>query len=103
MLSGRTTVEIGLSSSFRPNETTRFERESTSTFQVDPQDPAGANGQARHVFRIVRPNHETQSQANVAVQATAAHFQITIDLEVRLNEALHFFRHWVETIPRQLL
>jgi putative CocE/NonD family hydrolase len=102
-LSGRTTVEIGLKSGFRPHDTTLFERESNATFQVDPKDPAHANGQARHIFRIVRPNHQIQSQADVAVQATATHFQITIDLEVRLNEALHFTRHWAETIPRQLL
>lgn len=103
LVSGRTTVEIGLVSEFRPNESTLFHRESISTFQVDPRDPAHANGQARHLYRIVRPNHQTQSQADVAVQATATHFQISIDLEVRINDALHFTRHWAESVPRHLL
>jgi hypothetical protein len=82
---------------------TVLERESSSTFQVEPHDPAYASARGRHTYRIVRPNHETLSRADVAVQATATHFHITIDLEVRINDAPHFRRHWIESVSRQYL
>jgi hypothetical protein len=52
---------------------------------------------------MVRPNQVTEACADVAVQATATHFDITIDLMVRVNGALHFTKRWVESVPRQLL
>jgi hypothetical protein len=55
------------------------------------------------VFRMVRPNQVTESRANLAVQATATHFHLSIDLVVSVNDALHFSRHWAESVPRQLL
>jgi hypothetical protein len=70
---------------------------------VNPYDPADASAKARHLFRIVRPNHLIEARADVAVQASATHFHMTIELEVRVNSALHFTKHWIESVPRNHL
>jgi hypothetical protein len=51
----------------------------------------------------VCPNQLTEARADVAVQATTTHFHLTIEVEVRVNGALHFTKHWAESVPRQYL
>lgn len=103
MLTGQTTVDLSVSSKRRINDTIVLERESTSKFFVDPRNPAQAGATGRHIYCISRPHHQTQTRADVAVQATATHFHITIDLEVQVNHRPHFTRHWTESVPRQYL
>jgi hypothetical protein len=55
------------------------------------------------MFRISRPNHVTEARADVAVQATATHFHVTIELVVEVNGALHFTKHWAESVARHYL
>jgi hypothetical protein len=102
-LTGRTSVDLRYEANWRVGEASVFERESSSTFQVDPAQPSDASARGAHVFRVVRPNHVTESRADLAVQATATHFHLSIDLAVSVNDALHFSRHWAESVPRQLL
>jgi putative CocE/NonD family hydrolase len=102
-LTGRLTADLRYGGSWRVAGATVVERDSSSTFDLDPGDPAGASGRARHVFRVLRPNHETEARADVSVQGTATHFCITIELVVRVNGALHFTRRWAEAVPRQLV
>ena len=52
---------------------------------------------------LLHPGSVTESRADVTVQATATHFHLTIELEVRVNDALHFTRHWAESVPRHYL
>jgi hypothetical protein len=103
LLTGRTTVKITNSSTQRINDTTVFEHNHDSMFQVAPDAPESANAQGRHVYRIVRPNHQIQSQADVAVQASANHFHLSISLEVSLNGAVKLTRTWSESIAREYL
>jgi hypothetical protein len=103
MLTDQTTVHLSVSSKRRISDTIVFERESISTFYVDPHHPAQAGAQGRHSFGITRPHHKTESRVDVAVQATATHFHITIDLDVQVNKRSHFARHWTESVPRQYL
>jgi putative CocE/NonD family hydrolase len=105
VLTGRTTVEICFNTQFRLNATTVIQREFGSLSQVDPNDPAQASVRGWHVCRIVRSalNHTIQGRTDVLIQSTASHFHTTIDLDVRVNDAPHFSRRWVESIPRQLL
>jgi hypothetical protein len=99
-LTGRTMVEIRHGAEERVNDTTVVERESWSNLDVNPFRPSDASARGKHVVRIVRPNHVTQSQADVAVQATATHFHIEIGLVVQVNGAQHFTKQWVESVPR---
>ncbi|MBG7610160.1 MAG: CocE/NonD family hydrolase [Anaerolineae bacterium] len=103
MLNGETSVELSIPARFRANAHTVVERDSTSIFHVDPRDPANASAQAKHIARLIRPGHTTQSQAEISVQATPTHFHLSISLEVRVNGTLHFTNHWVDTVPRELL
>ena len=57
----------------------------------------------RHISRIRRPSEETEGRSDVLIQATSTHFHVTIDLEVRVNGALHHTNRWVESVPRVLL
>ena len=102
-LTGRATVHLAYGSSWRVNDTTIVEREASSTFDVTPSRPSGASARGRHLYRIVRPNQMTQARADVAVQAAETHFHVTIEVEVRVNGALHFIRHWTESVPRNHL
>jgi putative CocE/NonD family hydrolase len=102
-LTGRTVVEIRQSAKGRVNDTTVVERESSSSFDVNPYRPSDASARCRHVVRIVRPNQVTQSQADIAVQATATHFYVEIALAVQVNGGQHFARQWVESVPRHHL
>jgi putative CocE/NonD family hydrolase len=100
-LCGRTQVDLRFASSWPVGASAKLEREHTSRFDVNPHNPGDATGQGHHVFRIVRPNHVTEAVSDVAVQATVTHFHLTIDLAVRVNGALHFTKHWTESVPRQ--
>jgi putative CocE/NonD family hydrolase len=102
-LTGRASVTIVHRANFRPNGTTVVEREFGSVSQVDPKHPAQASVHGWHVCRSLRPNNAIQARTDVIIQATASHFHISINLELRVNDAPHFNRRWVETVKRQLL
>jgi hypothetical protein len=100
-LTGRTTVQLAHQTSWRVNDTTVIERAYSGTFDVAPARPADASAKAQHRYRMLRPNQATEGRADVAVQATATHFHLTIEVEVRVNGALHFTRRWAESVARQ--
>jgi putative CocE/NonD family hydrolase len=100
---GTTSVDLRFGSSWRASETTVMERESSSTFVVDPACPCDASARGSHVFRIEHPEQTIESHAEVTVQATATQFRLMIELAVWLNDELHFAKDWVETVARQLL
>lgn len=102
-LTGRATTELEFGWRWRVGDTAVVERQSSSRFDTDPEEPSDAGAKGHHVFRIVRPNHEIEACADVAIQATVTHFHITIDLLVEVNGALHFSKRWVESVARQLL
>ena len=103
LLTGRTAVDIQWGTTWRVGATAVAERRSSSRSDVNPYDPSDAGARAEHVFRISRPNQMTEARADVAVQATATHFQVTIEVEVRVNSALHFTKRWAESVPRHYL
>jgi hypothetical protein len=103
LLTGRAAVDLQWDGRLRVDDTTVIERQSSSRFDVDPRRPGDASARGRHVFRLVRPGSVTESRADVMVQATATHFHLVIELGVRVNGALHFTKHWAESLPRQYL
>ncbi len=103
VLTGTTTVVVRYATQFRPHAAAVIQREFGSHSQVDPRAPAGASVRGWHVCRVVRPNHVIQGRTDALIQSTATHFHITLDLEVRVNDAPHFTQRWSETVPRALL
>ncbi len=103
VLSGRVQARIGEASDERVNDTTAVRREYSLVADVDPGDPASASARGRHLSRITRPNSVLEGASDVLIQATATHFHVTIDLELRVNGTLHHSRSWVESVPRVLL
>jgi hypothetical protein len=102
-LTGRAVVDLDFGSSWRISDTTVMERSSSSSFDVSPHRPSDAGARGRHIFRILQPGSVTEARADVTVRATTTHFQIAIELAVRVNGALHFTKHWAESVPRQYL
>jgi putative CocE/NonD family hydrolase len=102
-LTGRASVDLRFGASWRVSDTTVVERESSSSFDVNPHRPSDAGAEGRHIFRLVHPGRVTESCADVTVQATATHFHLAIELAVRVNGALHFTKHWAESVPRHYL
>jgi hypothetical protein len=103
VLTGRATSEVQVSAAFRANAATTIEREFASVCSVDPRDPAHASAHGWHVCRVARPNATTQGRADTVIQSTATHFHISLDLEVRVNDAVHFHKRWAKSAPRRLL
>lgn len=102
-ISGRTIVELRCDWTWRVDDRTVLARSASGTFDLEPEHPGHASGRGAHVFRIERPNHWTEARSDVVVQATPTHFDITIDLVVEVNGALHFAKHWAESVPRHYL
>ena len=70
---------------------------------MDPADPAQVTAHGWHACRSTHEGRTTASRADVAVGSTADAFDVTIDLEVTVDDAVHATRRWTESIPRQLL
>jgi len=103
LLSGRSQVRFREGHDERINDTTVVRREYSLVADCHPRDPASASARGRHLSRITRPNSLMEGSSDVLIQATATHFHVTIDLELRVNGALHHFKSWVESVPRVLL
>jgi predicted acyl esterase len=103
VLTGRVTSRVAVNVSFRASPETVIDRESGVVCQVDPADPAHASAHGWHVNRSIRANETIQSRADTVIRATSTHFHVTIDLEVRVNDAPHAARRWAVSIPRALL
>ncbi|MCA1704461.1 MAG: hypothetical protein LC808_14860, partial [Actinobacteria bacterium] len=78
-------------------------RQHSLTALVDPEDPASASAWGHHVSRIERPGELTEANSEVIVQATASHFEVSIELEVSQNGSPCHSNRWSESVPRTLL
>ncbi|MDX6591493.1 MAG: uncharacterized protein QOJ13_689 [Gaiellales bacterium] len=70
---------------------------------VDPRDPSRAMSRGRFVMRRDDPGHLSEATSEAVITGTRTHFHVTIDLELRVNGAVHANRRWTESIPRRLL
>jgi hypothetical protein len=103
VLTGRVTSNIRTVTDYRVDDTTVVQRDSAVASQVDPRDPAHATAHGQSIQRIIRPSQEIWGKADLMVQATATHFHISLDVEMKINGAPHYSKRWVESVPRQLL
>ena len=103
LLSGRSQVRFVEGHDERINETTVVRREYSLVAECDRSDPSSASAHGRHSSRITRPSSVVEGSSDVAIQATATHFHVTIELELEVNGKLHHTRRWVESVPRVLL
>jgi hypothetical protein len=102
-LTGRASAAIESPSRFRPVDGTLIERDLGCVCEVDPADPARATARGWHRCRSTRGERAVEARSDVLIESTASDFHVTIDLVVRVGEAIHFTRRWTETIPRALL
>jgi hypothetical protein len=102
-LTGRVVSEIGFQSVHVTPEGTRIERETWSSSEVDPRDPAHAVVRASHRSSSSRDGHAVQSRADTVMAGDATAFDLTIDLVVHVDDEPAVSRQWIERIPRALL
>jgi uncharacterized protein len=103
VLGGRSQVRIREAGDDRINDTTLVRREYSLVADCDPSDPASASAHGKHLSRITRPNSVMEGSSDVLIQATETHFNVTVDLELRVNGTIHHSKRWVESVPRVLL
>jgi putative CocE/NonD family hydrolase len=103
VLTGRVTSDIRVNYAFRPSPDTTIEREFAAVCTVDPSDPAHASARGWHVNRAIRPSQTIQGRCETVIRSTSTHFHVTIDLEVRVNDAVHATRRWTRSIERVFL
>jgi hypothetical protein len=103
VLGGRSQVRIEEAHDERINDTTAVHREYSLVADVHPDDPGSASARGRHTSRISRPNWVAEGRSDVLIQASATHFHVTIELELRVNGTVHHSKSWVESVPRALL
>lgn len=103
VLSGRSQVRFHEAEDERINDTTLVRREYSLVADCHPHDPASASAYGKHLSRVTRPNSVMEGSSDVLIQATATHFNVTIDLELRVNGTIHHSKRWVESVPRVLL
>lgn len=103
VLTGRKRVLLRSKVDYRVDERTVIHRESTLGSEVDPADPSLVTSRGLHVSRVLRPQEKIEGEAETVLRATATHFHVTIDLRVKINDAPHFQKRWIESIPRVLM
>jgi hypothetical protein len=103
LLGGRESVRIQSTGGYRVDERTAIQRDFSLVTDLHPDDPAHVVARGLHVSRLTRPGETIEGRSETAIRSTATHLHVSIDLDVRLNGALHFQRRWVESIPRHLL
>ena len=90
-------------SRFRTADGTLIERDLGCVCEVDPADPARATARGWHRCRSTRGERSVEARSDLLIESTVTDFHVTIDLVVRVGEAVHFTRRWTESIPRALL
>ena len=100
LATGRRTVTIRSSASFRGVAGTLVERKSGCVCEVDPADPAQAVVRGWHRCRSTTDDGWTEARADTELRSDATTFRLTIDLEVQVDGAIHHSRRWDETFPR---
>lgn len=103
VLTDRSRVRLYETTDLRLSPLTVVRREYEMTTEVDRADPASTSARGRHVSTITRSDNITRGSSDVSVQATATHFHVSIDLELRVNGNQRHTRSWTASIPRVLL
>jgi uncharacterized protein len=102
-LSGRSRVTIRVETEHQTPAGTTIERDSGCVCEVDPVEPSRVTAHGWHECRSTHEGRTTAARADVVVASTADAFDVTIDLEVKVDGAVRATRRWVESVPRHLL
>ena len=92
-----------LSGGERIHEKRALQNGATVSVHADPRRPWDSGVRTHAWRRIVRPGSVVEGRSNVALESTKTHLHATIDLEILVDGAPHFSRHWTESIKRGLL
>jgi hypothetical protein len=74
-----------------------------NTFTVSNLSPAEASARARSIRTAAWEGFTARSEATAVLTSDEQSFHLTISLNVYVNDALHFQRHWCQSTERVLL
>jgi hypothetical protein len=80
-----------------------FVLSSGNEFTISNRNPATAYAKARSVRTAAWEGFTARSEAACVLASDEQTFQMTISLNVFVNDALHFQKRWSRTVPRLLL
>ena len=98
-----TELTIEGSSVSHPDPGYYLESHSEATASVDERDPAHAWMRGRHVDRYRWPGQTIEMESRGQITSTAAAFNVTLHVEITIDDQPHFERRWVASFPRDLL
>jgi uncharacterized protein len=102
-LTGRSRVSIRVETEHQTPAGTTIARDCGCVCEVDPAEPSRVRAHGWHECRSTHEGRTTAARADVVVASTADAFDVTIDLEVKVDGAVEATRRWVESVPRRLL
>jgi hypothetical protein len=103
LLTGRVSSAIASVTRHRTPDGTLIDRDCGCACEVHPADPAHVTARGWHACASTHHGRTTAARADVTVESDAETFEVAIDLEVRVDGAIHATRAWRESIPRRLL
>jgi hypothetical protein len=87
----------------RANPNTELTNEARLEVWASNRNPADVVATGKHHRRIVRADGVTTVDTSCRVRSTDTAFHVTIDIDITVNGAPHFQRHWTRSFPRALL
>ncbi|MEZ4865947.1 MAG: CocE/NonD family hydrolase [Caldilineaceae bacterium] len=87
----------------RVNDTLSFVRSGEATTRVAENDPAHATIRGLSQVILYRPERTIHTRARGQVESTESTFNVTIQLEVTMDDTPYLHKQWTRTIPRNLL
>ena len=103
LMRSSTELTIEGSSVSQPDPGYYLESHSEATASVDERDPAHAWMRGRHVDRYRWPGQTIEMESRGQITSTAAAFNVTLHVEITIDDQPHFERRWVASFPRDLL
>lgn len=103
LATGRVEVTVESVGTTRFEDGTEREASGTATASVDEHDPARAWVRGHQIERYRWPGQTVELRSRGQITSTAEAFNVTLHVELTVDEATHFHRRWVASYPRRLL
>ncbi len=103
-LSGAVTVRAGMSGkSSVEGESYVLERDTLAEITADDNDPGRASAKTLCSYTLIDQGQRTEVVGRTAIQSTDADLNVNIELRISVDGEPFFHRHWVDTVPRNLV
>jgi hypothetical protein len=103
LMRGRAELTIEGKCTSQPDPGYVQETSSAATASVDERNPAHAWMRGRQVDRYRWPGQTIELDSRGLIISTETAFNVTLHVEITVDDLPHFERRWVASFPRRLL